>query len=155
LAETLRAAEARFQAADEVLQELSQLTDILTQAALESQGFFQHNRGAWRRKRRVSNNPGRIVATWLQVHQADLDVAGCLKANQSTSKFSVQAHRRLDQSHRRYLASVKQLALVRTLLKPTPSILDLAMRPIPETDVKGAKERERNRAVSEGVPVFN
>jgi hypothetical protein len=33
------------------LQEFNQLTDLLTQAALESQGFFQHNRGAWRRRR--------------------------------------------------------------------------------------------------------
>jgi hypothetical protein len=97
----------------------------------------------------------RVAVTWLQVHQADLDLAGCLKAGQSTSKFSVQAHRRLDQSHRRYLASIKQLAIVRKLLKPTPSILDLAMRPIPETDVQGARQRERNTFVNAGVPVCN
>jgi hypothetical protein len=82
-------------------------------------------------------------------------VATLLKAGKSTTPLSVQAHRRLDQSHRRYLASIKQLAIVRKLLKPTPSILDLAMRPIPETDAAGAKQRERNRAVSEGVPVCN
>jgi hypothetical protein len=97
----------------------------------------------------------RIAVTWLQLHQADLDIAAVLKTGKSTTSFSMQAHRRLDQSHRRYLASIKQLALVHKLLKPVPSILDLAMRPIPETDVVGAKQRERNRAVSEGVPVCN
>ena len=50
-AEAVQAAKARFQAADEALQELSELTDFLTRAALESRGFFQHNRGAWRRRR--------------------------------------------------------------------------------------------------------
>ena len=50
-AEAVQAAKTRFQSADAALQELGQLTDLLTRAALESQGFFQHNRGAWRRKR--------------------------------------------------------------------------------------------------------
>jgi hypothetical protein len=97
----------------------------------------------------------RIAVTWLQLHQADLDGAAVLKTGKSTTSFSMHAHRRLDQAHRRYLASIKQLALVRKLLKPTPSILDLAMRPIPETDLQGARQRERNTSVNAGVPVFN
>jgi hypothetical protein len=97
----------------------------------------------------------RIAVSWLQVHHADLDAATVLNSGQSTTPRSVQAHRRLDQAHRRYLASIKQLAIVRKLLKPSPSILDIAMRPIPETNVKGAKQRDRNTPVNEGVPVFN
>jgi hypothetical protein len=55
-AEAERATAARYQAADALLLELIQVTDLVTKSALESQGFFQHNRGAWRRQRNVRNN---------------------------------------------------------------------------------------------------
>src|SRR5262249_45473347 len=97
----------------------------------------------------------RIAISWLQVHHADLDAAATQMNGQSTTPRSMHAHRRLDQAQRRYLASIKQLALVRKLLKPVPSLLTMAMRPSPETDGKSVRHPERNTAVHEGVPVLN
>ena len=39
------------------LLEFEQLTDLLTKAALISNGYHQHARGAWRRRRDYSNDP--------------------------------------------------------------------------------------------------
>ena len=97
----------------------------------------------------------RIAISWLQVHHADLDAAVTQMNGQSTTPRSLHAHRRLDQAHRRYLASIKQLALVRKLLKPVPSLFTMAMRPVPETDEKGSRHTDRNTMVTEGVPVLN
>jgi hypothetical protein len=74
----------------------------------------------------------RIAVTWLQTYLADIDLAAAqLNTNGATARAR-HAQQRLDGAHRRYLAAIKQLALVRKLLKPTPSPLDLA-RPVTET----------------------
>jgi hypothetical protein len=43
------AEQARFQEADRPLQQLCAGTDVLTRAALVAAGYYQHDRGAWRR----------------------------------------------------------------------------------------------------------
>jgi hypothetical protein len=60
--------------------------------------------------------------------------------------------RRQDPAQRRYLAAVKQLALVRKLLRPALSPLQLAMGTVPESP---AGRRARQTAPDEGVPVLN
>ena len=74
----------------------------------------------------------RIVACWLQTHYADAlyAQARCEEATPAVRKELLQ---RQESSHRRYLTSIKQLALVRRLLVPAqmPSVS-------PQTQVAGA-----------------
>ena len=46
---------------------------------------------------------------------------------------------RLDAAHRRLNNGLKTLALIRKLLRPTPSTLDLLKQPITDNDVGGRK----------------
>jgi hypothetical protein len=46
------AGRAALQAADKALTELDQAASLLLQAALLGAGFQQHDRGAWRRRRK-------------------------------------------------------------------------------------------------------
>jgi len=66
----------------------------------------------------------RICVCWLQVHAADMSAA-----NQS----NVETTRRQNAAQTRYLAAIRQLAVVRRLLRPTPSTLDLLKHPMNET----------------------
>jgi hypothetical protein len=60
--------------------------------------------------------------------------------------------RRQESAQHRYLAAVKQLALVRKLLRPALSPLQLAMGAVAESP---AGRRARQTAPAEGVPVLN
>ena len=69
----------------------------------------------------------RIVACWLQVHYLDVR-----QARQWTNRVAQGGIKDLsqfqDRAHRRYLAAIKQLALVRKLLIKTPSPIQIATR---------------------------
>ncbi len=48
----LRADRERWEGAAALLSELTEIADLLLRAALLGDGYHQHRRGAWRRKRR-------------------------------------------------------------------------------------------------------
>jgi len=73
----------------------------------------------------------RIVACWLQTHYADALYAQA-KGPQSTAPVRQELMKRQESSQRRYLAAIKQLALVRKLLKPALSPLQLALSTVGE-----------------------
>jgi hypothetical protein len=73
----------------------------------------------------------RIVACWLQTHYADALYAQA-KGPQSTASVRQELMKRQESSQRRYLAAIKQLALVRKLLKPALSPLQLALGAVGE-----------------------
>jgi hypothetical protein len=73
----------------------------------------------------------RILAGWLQVHYADSSYAQA-RGPQAAPAVLREMQRRQESAQRRYLAAVKQLALIRRLLRPAVSPLQLAV-PVPET----------------------
>jgi hypothetical protein len=74
----------------------------------------------------------RTCLCWLAVNHADIDLAQKLLANPGTSPVSQAAQRRLDAAHRRFITATKALATLQKLVRPAPSPLDLALRPVPE-----------------------
>src|SRR4051812_49242479 len=54
--EAWRAEQARLGAADAILQQLCNLTDLLARAALVAAGYHQHDRGEWRYRRHVHDD---------------------------------------------------------------------------------------------------
>jgi hypothetical protein len=73
----------------------------------------------------------RVVACCLQVHYADAFYAQA-KGPGSTTSVRQELMKRQESSHTRYLAAIKQLALVRNLLKPALSPLQLAQATVSE-----------------------
>ena len=71
----------------------------------------------------------RVVACWLQTHYADASYA---QLKGTTPAQHTAALRRQNSAQQRYLQAAKALATVRKLLRPAPSPLDLAMRPVAE-----------------------
>jgi hypothetical protein len=67
----------------------------------------------------------RVVACWLQVHYADAHYAQT-HASHGTPDYLKFAAELQDRANRRYLFAVKQLALVRKLLKPSISFVQIA-----------------------------
>jgi hypothetical protein len=95
----------------------------------------------------------RIVATWLQVNHADALVA------QRSSASPTQRHelqRRQESAERRHQAALKQLALVRKLLRKAPSPLEFLNT---TSDLKPSRTTAHNRSdlklVRTGTPVAN
>jgi hypothetical protein len=80
----------------------------------------------------------RITATWLQVNYHDGLLAQAAGAGEARLKVLRQQQ---DAAHRRHLAALKQLAVVRRLLRPAPSPLELLRAPIGETSPAAAKPR--------------
>jgi hypothetical protein len=74
-----------------------------------------------------------IVATWLQIHFADATYAQAKDQPHATPAVLRELMKRQESSSRRHLAAIRQLAVVRKLLRPALSPLDLAMRPVAET----------------------
>jgi hypothetical protein len=70
----------------------------------------------------------RIVLCRLQVSQADLEAAS---QDQGLNPHGPHAQRRQDAAHKRLLAAVKQLAVVRKLLAPSLPPITLALPPGP------------------------
>ena len=91
----------------------------------------------------------RVVACWLQTNFADASYAQ-LKGNSPAQHTA--ALQRQNSAQQRYLQAVKALATVRKLLRPAPSPLDLAMRPVPE---QPAGRLAGAAAPADGTPVLN
>jgi hypothetical protein len=79
----------------------------------------------------------RVTATWLQTNYHDGLVAQAAGAGEARLKVLRQMQ---DAAHRRHLASLKQLAVVRRLLRPAPSPLEL-LAPVSETSAPAATRR--------------
>src|SRR5262249_54878584 len=60
----------------------------------------------------------RIAICWLAVHQAEMEAADVRQRSPVNTSLADQARKRLDSANKRYLYSIKQLAVVRKLLKP-------------------------------------
>jgi hypothetical protein len=82
----------------------------------------------------------RLVLCWAQGYLADLDAM-----QKAGTPQAAQAQRRADSAQARYLAAIKQLVLVRKLLKPVPSTLDLLRFPVDETSGPGGPRLLRSR----------
>jgi len=80
----------------------------------------------------------RLAATWLQTAYFDGLVAQAGGAGEARLKVLRQQQ---DAAHRRHLAGIKQLALVRKLLRPAPSPLELLRAPVGETSPAPAATR--------------
>jgi hypothetical protein len=85
-----------------------------------------------------------VVATWLQVHYADAAYAQA--GTQTTAAARAELQRRQDAAHRRHLAALKQLALVRKLLRSAVSPFEVALKMVPEA----TSPATRHGAVSRG-----
>jgi hypothetical protein len=94
----------------------------------------------------------RLCITWLQVYHADVSLAERVLADTGASPAGQAAQRRLDAAHRRFLSGVKALAVVQKLVRPAPSPVDLAMRPVPEGP---AGRLAGVPAPADGEPVLN
>ena len=57
----------------------------------------------------------RIVATWLQVYQADFEATGCIECSNADGTYRQQ---RQDRANRRFLSACRTLAHVRRLALP-------------------------------------
>jgi hypothetical protein len=91
----------------------------------------------------------RVVLTWLQVHLVDLALVEVQRRGQQATLAGKEALKRLDGAHGRLLSSVKTLAVVRKLLKPAVSPLDLLGKPVAEeTPVGGRLGKRRGGAVT-------
>jgi hypothetical protein len=70
----------------------------------------------------------RLVLCWLQTMEADLHVADKLRKGDYTFEALACAQKRQQQAHQRLLSSAKTLAVVRKLLRPAPSPVEVATR---------------------------
>jgi hypothetical protein len=94
----------------------------------------------------------RIAVCWLQVCYADLLSYPNMRKCTSLTVFAA-AERRQDRSQRRYLAAIKQLALVRKLLIRPPARIEMATRLAGEGPAP--RDRHGRRGVSLGVGIDN
>ena len=80
----------------------------------------------------------RVSASWLQTAYFDGLVAQAAGAGEARQRA---LQRQQDAAHRRHLAGIKQLAVVRRLLRPAPSPLELLRAPVSETSPAPATPR--------------
>ena len=80
----------------------------------------------------------RVALTWLEANYRDIQMAQAAGAGEARLKVLRQQQ---DAAHRRHLAGIKQLALVRKLLRPAPSPLELLRAPVGETSPSTAATR--------------
>jgi hypothetical protein len=92
----------------------------------------------------------RIAACWLQVCYADLLSYPNMRQCTSLALFTA-AERRQDRSQRRYLAAIKQLALVRKLLVRPPAPIEVATRLMGEGPVPRASRGSQGRTLGIGI----
>jgi hypothetical protein len=90
----------------------------------------------------------RVLAGWVQAYHIDALYAGVRKED-ATAELLRELQRRQESTQRRYLAAIKQLALVRRLLRPVPSPLDLARAQVAEGAARRPGQR-RGMAVGLG-----
>jgi hypothetical protein len=97
----------------------------------------------------------RVVAMWLQGNYADAPYAEA-QGPGATLMLRRELQKRQESAQRSHLPAVKQLAVVRKLLKPALSPFEILSRPTPETEVgKTAFKVRRAESVATGVPVEN
>jgi hypothetical protein len=80
----------------------------------------------------------RISTSWLQAAYFDGLLAQAGGAGEARLKVLRQQQ---DAAHRRHLAGIKQLALIRKLLRPTPSPVEMLRSPVAETSPAPATTR--------------
>ena len=92
----------------------------------------------------------RIVSCWLQTNYADSAYAQLPRGANPAQHTA--ALRRQNAAQQRYLQAMRALATIRKLLRPAPSPLDLAMRPVPE---QPAGRLAGASVPADGEPVLN
>jgi hypothetical protein len=93
----------------------------------------------------------RVVICWAQCHLADLEAAQ--KAKAGTPAAHVE--RRQSGAQGRYLAALKMLPLIRKLVRPAPSPVEMLRSPVPETNpIPATPRRDAGLPVS-GVGIEN
>ena len=80
----------------------------------------------------------RVSASWLQAAYFDGLLAQAGGAGEARLKVLRQQQ---DAAHRRHLAGIKQLALIRKLLRPTPCPVEMLRSPVAETSPAPATTR--------------
>jgi hypothetical protein len=96
----------------------------------------------------------RIGLDWMATQGADKALSEKLLQLPSAHPGIKAAGQRLDAASRRFSNDLKTLALIRKLLRPIPSTLDLLKQPIADNNVGGAAHRDA-APLSSGVPVLN
>jgi hypothetical protein len=94
----------------------------------------------------------RVVVCWAQCHLADLDA---LQKERAGAPQAAHAERRQSAAQTRYLAALKQLEVVRRLVRPPLSPLQMLKRPVEETAGQPIALRARAGVAPDGVPVAN
>ena len=79
----------------------------------------------------------RVVICWAQCHLADLEATQKAKAGQPAA----HAERRQAGAQARYLAALRGLVVVRKLVRPGPSPMEMLRAPVAETGPTPAKPR--------------
>jgi hypothetical protein len=79
----------------------------------------------------------RVALTWLEANYLDILVAQAAGAGEARLRA---LQRQQDGASRRHLASIRQMAVVRRLLRPAPSPLEL-LAPVGETSAPAATRR--------------
>jgi hypothetical protein len=92
------------------------------------------------------------LAGWLQVHYADATYA---QLKNATPAQHAAMQKRQTAAQHRYLQAIKSLATVRKLLKPAPSPLEMARRPVAETPGDLLVRRGRSASSCAGLAVVN
>jgi hypothetical protein len=69
----------------------------------------------------------RVVVGWLQTSYADVHLAQVKNHGPDPARVRAATHL-LDRAQQRYLAAIRQLAVVRKLLRPLPSPIEIASR---------------------------
>src|SRR5262245_61023892 len=90
----------------------------------------------------------RVLAGWVQAYHIDAIFVE-VRQEDATAELFRELQRRQDSTQRRYLAAIKCLALVRRLLRPAPSPLDLAQAQVAEGSARRPGQR-RGMAVGSG-----
>jgi hypothetical protein len=84
----------------------------------------------------------RIAVCWLQSYLADIEAVAKRRAGAAER---AQAKKRAASCQARYLAALKQLALVGRLLRRAPTPLDLLRLPVDEASGEGVDHRPRGK----------
>jgi hypothetical protein len=91
----------------------------------------------------------RIGVSWLQVYQLDIQATVGLGA--TSTPQGVYAQKKLDSAHRRLLLAVKQLAVVRKLLRPDLAPIQIGAFGTGQlTSKKGSRPRKRTSSPDAG-----
>ena len=94
----------------------------------------------------------RVLVCWLQVHIADCTFAGATNATLNQGEYY---QRNQSRAQVRYLAAIKMLVMIRKLLQPTLSPLEIASRPVNETTGTEVGLRRDGSRPAMGVAVEN